>query len=249
MYGPALAKDNPSNGVDVWLKRTDALIVDKFYKDDLENGLSYHEDHGLGLDCYKVGRTLGAGGIAPYIDGVLHVGSHYNTAKVLDSGVLRTSFELTYDAVPAGQDKSLKQRIIISLDAGSQLNKAIVSYDGDFVEMQVAGGIWLHDEIGNIAESKEDGYIAYAENAVSDAGVPAGRSYVGVIFPNGVADIKQQDAHILAIADYKKGDELTYYFGAGWSKWGFDSDQAWFDYVKNFAKDLKQQNLKVTILK
>ncbi|MDR0231421.1 MAG: DUF4861 domain-containing protein [Dysgonamonadaceae bacterium] len=251
MYGPALAPENPSNGVDVWSKRTNALIIDKFYKDDLENDIPYHIDNGLGLDCYKVGHSLGAGGIAPYIDGVLHIGNHYTTAKLLDSGELRTSFELTYDAVPAGEGKFLTQKIVISLDAGSQLNKAIVSYDGNFDEMQVAGGIWLHQELGVIAESKEDGYVAYAENVLSDLkaneGKPAGRTYLGVIFPQGVADIKQQDEHLLAIANYKKGEELTYYFGAGWSEWGFDSDQAWFDYIKNFAENLKQ-SLTVTIL-
>ena len=247
MYGPALANENPSNGVDIWLKKTNELIVDKFYSDELERNLSYHVDRGLGLDCYKVGHTLGAGGIAPYINDVLCVGGYYSTAKVLDSGELRTSFELTYDSVPTPSGNLLKEKIIITLDANSQMNKAVLTYDGDFEEIQVAGGIWLHKEIGNIAESKEDGYIAYGEIAVSDAGLPAGRNYIGVIFPNTI-DIKQQDEHLLAIVDYKKGDELSYYFGGGWSDWGFDSDTAWFDYVKNYAANSKQ-NLKVTILK
>ncbi|MCL2650640.1 MAG: DUF4861 domain-containing protein [Candidatus Azobacteroides sp.] len=246
MYGPALAAENPSNGVDVWVKKTDTLIVDRFYKDDLENNISYHVDHGSGLDCYKVGHTLGAGGIAPYIDNTLYVGGYYTSAKLLDSGELRTSFELTYDSVPAPDGKLLKQKIIISIDAGSQLNKGVVSYDGDFDNIQVAGGIYLHETIGNIAQSKENGYIAYGENAVSDAGLPSGRSYVGVIFPNGVVNIKQQDNHLLAITNYKKGDEIVYYFGAGWSEWGFDSDQAWFDYIKDYAVNL-QQSLKVTL--
>ncbi len=247
MYGPALAKENASNGVDIWLKRTDSLVVDKFYKDELVNKLSYHVDHGLGLDCYKVAHTLGAGGVAPYINDSLFVGGNYTTAKLLESGELRTTFELTYDSVPAANGKLLKEKIIISLDAGSQLSKAVVSYDGDFEQIQVAGGIWLHKEIGNIAESKEGGYIAYAENAVSDAGVPSGRDYIGVILPGGVVNIKQQNEHLLAIADYKKGEEFTYYFGAGWSKWGFDSDQAWFDYISKYARNLKQ-TLKVSVL-
>ena len=247
MYGPALAKENPSNGVDIWLKRTDSLIIDKFYKDDLENGLSYHVDHGLGLDCYKVAHTLGAGGIAPYINDSLFAGGFYTAAKVLDSGELRTAFELTYDSVPAADGKLFSQKMIITIDAGSQLNKAVVSYDGDFDKMQVAGGIWLHKEIGNIFENKDDGCIAYGETATSDAGVPAGRNYIGVIFPDGVAGIKQQDEHLLAIADYNKGDEITYYFGGGWSKWGFDSDQAWFDYIKDYASNLKHCRLTVIL--
>jgi len=73
MYGPKLANENPSNGVDVWLKKTEALIVDKFYYNDLQKGIHYHVDNGEGIDCYKVAHTLGAGGIAPYTDSTLWV--------------------------------------------------------------------------------------------------------------------------------------------------------------------------------
>src|ERR1035437_309141 len=33
MYGPALANENPSNGVDYWAKCTNNLVVDQRYKD------------------------------------------------------------------------------------------------------------------------------------------------------------------------------------------------------------------------
>ena len=36
MYGPALAREYPSNGVDLWLKRTGKLVVDRFYHNDLK---------------------------------------------------------------------------------------------------------------------------------------------------------------------------------------------------------------------
>lgn len=245
MYGPALAKENPSNGIDFWLKKTENLIVDKFYYDDLNNNKSYHVDHGEGLDCYKVGHTLGAGGIAPYLNGRLWVGSHYVTQKVLDSGPVRFSFEFTYDNLPVG-DNIINQSIVISLDAGSQLNKAKVFYEGDFPEIEVAGGIYLHDEIGNIKTSVDEGYIAYAENAVSDAGIPVGRNYIGVLFPSGITEAVQQDEHILALAPYKQGEKISYYFGGGWSQWGFETDDAWFDYMSLFAAKLKKP-LTVTV--
>ena len=52
MYGPALAPENPSNGIDLWLKKTDLLIVDTFYYREHTLGLPYHVDYGKGLDCY-----------------------------------------------------------------------------------------------------------------------------------------------------------------------------------------------------
>jgi len=246
MYGPALANENPSNGVDIWLKKTEKLIVDQFYNDDLNNRKSYHVDHGEGLDCYAVRHTLGAGGIAPFIDDTLWVGNHYITQKVLDNGPIRTTFVLTYNNLPAG-NKIFSKEITISLDAGSQLNKGVVSFDGDFADIQVAAGIFLHQNPGNIKTNIAAGYSAFAETATSDAGVPAGRNYVATVIPDGkmTGSLNQQD-HLLAIAPYKKGDQFTYYFGGGWSQWGFATDEAWFDYVAAFAAKLKNP-LKVII--
>ncbi len=245
MYGPALKPENPSNGVDVWLKKTNDLIVNKFYKDDLENKLSYHIDRGLGLDCYKVGHTLGAGGVAPFANDTLWIGGQYSKARLLDTGALRTTFELVYDSVPFN-NKTITQKTVITLDAFSQLNKAVVSYDGDFDTFEAAGGFWLHNEIGNIKSKPEEGLIAYGENA-SDSKVPAGRTYIGVVFPNGMKTAIQHSQHLVGLADYKKGDNFTYYFGAGWSDWGFASDEAWFQYVENYAARLKQP-LTVTVV-
>jgi hypothetical protein len=245
MYGPALAKENPSNGVDVWLKRTENLIVNKFYKNELENGKSYHIDHGEGLDCYKVGNTLGAGGIAPYVDSVLWVGNHYNRFKIIEEGPLRVSFTLEYDTLTVRR-QNLRQSITISLDAGKQLNKAIVKYDGQISDMQLAAGIFLHDKIGVTKSSIEKGYIAYAEDAVSDAKVPSGRNYVGVFLPKGISAIKTQDKHLLAIAPHNMEREFVYYFGAGWSKWGFPTDKDWFAYMEKQALIL-QNPLRVVV--
>jgi hypothetical protein len=213
------------------------MIINKFYKDDLENNRSYHIDYGKGLDCYKVGHTLGAGAIAPFADKKIWVENHYTTVKVLDTGILRTVFELTYDSVLAG-NKVLNEKVIVSLDAGSQFNKASVSYSGDFETIDLAAGIYLHSELGTIAADQEVGTIAYAENAVSEAGVPAGRNYVGIVFTTPVKEIVQDAEHIAGVTGYSNGKTLIYYFGGGWSQWGFDSDADWFKHVEEFAKKI-----------
>ncbi len=247
MYGPALAAENPSNGVDIWLKRTDALIMDKFYKNELEKGISYHVDNGEGLDCYKVGHTLGAGGISPYLNDSLWVGGHYSKAEVIENGPLRSMFKLTYDSINVNNNK-VKCTALIYIDAGTQFNKAFVSYENAPDNMNVAAGIFLHDGKGIIKTNKEKGFIAYAENAVSDAGVPSGRNYVGVIFKRELKNTKQTNEHILAIP-YRLDEYLSkktqpyhtyvYYFGAGWSKWGFPTDEDWFAYMEQSAEKIK----------
>lgn len=245
MYGPALAKENPSNGVDLWLKRTDELIVAKFYHDELQKGLSYHIDHGLGLDCYSVGHTLGAGGIAAYIADSLWVGNHYDSYKIIENGPLRSKFILTYDSVKIGNEY-YKQTICISASAGSMLNKAVVRFEGKKQKMKLAAGIILHDSKGSLDENAQKGIIAYAENAVSNAGLASGRNYLGVFMPVKAASTMKKNNHLLVLSDYKTAKEFTYYFGGGWSKWGYPTDGDWFNALKIFAENTKKP-LKIKI--
>jgi hypothetical protein len=234
VYGPALANEYPSNGYDLWLKKTDKMIINQFYENDLAKIASYHVDHGEGLDCYAVGHTLGAGAIVPFVDNKIWIENQYSTARLLDSGVLRTVFELTYDSVVAG-DKILSEKLIISLDAGSQFNKAEVHYSGDYEKLDLAAGITLHNRLGIISNDLEKGIITYSEDAVSDGGIPAGRSYIGIVFTTPIKDIFEDKGHIAGIVEYPGKEPLIYYFGGGWSQWGFNSDNDWQEYVEKYA--------------
>lgn len=246
MYGPALLPENPSNGIDIWLKKTDKLIVDKFYHDDV-NGKPYHVDYGEGIDCYKVGHTLGCGGVTPYTvnDSTLWVGSHYNSCKVIENGPLRSVFELTYDTLRIGKN-TVKATLKITIDAGSQLNKGEVEYTRLKQPINIAMGIYLHDSIDNKFIDLDNGIIAYAEKATSDAGVPEGRMYEGVFVPGKTNAAIQQYNNLLMLAPYTSGEKFTYFFGAGWNQWGFHSDNDWFSYLKVFAQKIKNP-LRVTV--
>ena len=241
MYGPALAYANPSNGVDLWLKRTDELIVNEFYRLREEDGMSYHVDHGKGLDCYKVAHTLGAGGIAPYTSKAW-VSDYFNSYSEDITTPFYSEFTLVYDTIKV-DGKYYKQTITIRTEAGSVLNKAVVKYEGEDMPMQLAAGIILHD--GSGVQVKDGNIIAYAEDATSDKGIPSGRNYVGVYVP-GAKQITTDEEHLLIIADYKVGNEFTYYFGGGWNKWKFPEDKDWFDAVARFEK-LKESPLAVSI--
>lgn len=232
MYGPALAPENPSNGVDLWLKCTAEPIVAKFYDDDLHNGKPYHVNYGQGLDCYKVAHTLGCGGIAPYIDGKLCIGDHFTSWEIIEQGGLRTCFRLTYPT----------HTLTITCDAGSPLNKAEVQVNVNASTIhQLAAGIWLHGKIDNVTFSQESGWAAYAEDAVSDGGEPQGRNYCAVYIPNA-KEIKVEDNHLLVISDSidnsitdSSTHQLTYWFGGGWSQWQFANDADWFSAVSQAA--------------
>ena len=261
MYGPALLPiDGPSNGIDVWVKKTENLIIDKWYKDDLAGIASYHIDHGEGVDCYKVGRSLGAGGMAPFVNDSLWLGQNYLTQRVLDNGPLRISFELTYPALTVARDTAIIETKLISLDAGSHFSKIVGSYENISATMPVAAGIILKQADGRPVNTLEEadsnftpvldiqrGFITYAEKG--DRARPEhdnGIVHTAVVFPKTLKDAKLAQRHVLAITDYQPGENLIYYTGGGWSKAGFPTEQAWVNYISEFAEKLRNP-LKVTI--
>ncbi|MDR3367197.1 MAG: DUF4861 domain-containing protein [Prevotellaceae bacterium] len=259
MYGPALmAVDGPSNGIDVWCKRTENLVADKWYENDLSGKASYHRDHGEGLDCYKVGRTLGCGALAPYINNQVVLGNNFVLSKVLDAGPIRTSFELTYAPLDVAGASVVEVRRI-SLDANSQLN-CINEMFINAGDMEVAAGIVLKNNKvpANVATADtaykpllapDKGYVTYAEqaDALKSDTVNNGVIYTAIIFPFGeMSDAKLEGNHVLAVGSYKANAPFTYYSGAGWSKattgdgaLRFPTEKAWQEYVASEALKLK----------
>ncbi len=226
MYGPALADENPSNGVDLWLKCTNSPIVAKFYDNDLHHDKPYHINHGEGLDCYKVAHTLGCGGVTPYVNNRLQVGDHYTDWQIIETGPLRVVFRLTYPT----------HTLTVTCDAGAQLNKAEVEPAEGYDTVRWAAGIYLHDKMDNISYSEQGGWLAYAEEAVSDAGVKQGRNYCAVVATHSY-EVIVEDHHLLTILP--PSERFTYWFGGGWSQWQYPKDTDWFSAVAQTAHNNK----------
>jgi hypothetical protein len=240
IYGPALKPvDGPSNGIDAWYKKTDKLIIDKWYKDDLAGKASYHEDHGEGLDDYKVGRSLGAGGMAPFVNDSLWLNENFAAQELLDNGPVRSTFKLTYNKLNVN-GKEYGETRIISIDAGSQLTKITQFYEGVSDKMPVAAG--LSKRNGNDSIIAKYNYVIYAE-PYSDK---VENVFLAMIFPDGYKTTTVNTykaggnsySHVLAVCDY--AGPVAYYAGYGWSKAGIFSDISVFEkYVSEFAESLK----------
>jgi hypothetical protein len=245
IYGPALIEtDGPSNGIDAWYKRTNNLIIDKWYKADLAGEASYHEDHGEGQDDYKVGRTLGAGAMAPYVNGKLWLNENFASQEPLDNGPLRTTFKLTYKNLDV-DGKPVAENRTISIDAGSQLSKIVQAYTIK-EPMPVAAGIVKREKNDSIISS--DKYVVYAEPK-SDM---VDNVYLALVFPQGISKsivdtytidnpkTKKKDtySHVLAITAQQPNIPVTYYSGYGWSKFGFATVADFENYVKEFSERL-----------
>lgn len=229
MYGPALKAENPSNGVDLWLKTSPELVVDSFYYREHVLGKPYHINYGKGLDCYKVGHTCGCGGLVVMADDRLWVGGPYDRWTIVEQTPDKFVFRLEYDSLQVGK-AVLKESITITAEAGEALNKAQVVLSGAYEgELLVGGGIYLHDTIDHFEVYDALGTIFYDEDALSDktaaqmnrdynGSTTQGRVYITVRTPGAtVMDIV--DGNLVAVKPYALGDTLTYYFGATWSEW------------------------------
>jgi len=250
-YGPALAPENPSNGVDLWLKNSPAPVVDTMYGRELKDHRPYHINYDGNLDCYKVGHTAGCGGVVILADDQLCIGGPYSRQEVLEQTADKFVFRLEYDSVPvAGQ--LLQQTLTITAQAGSIWNKAEVTLRSSSQEaieknLFLGGGIYLHDTVDHVFQCEKCGTVAYAEDALSDrqaarmnyeynGSTSQGRSYIAVRTP-GATRQEIIDGTLVCVRPYALGDTLTYYFAACWSEWSdgkrsFPTDEAWFEFVK-----------------
>ena len=255
LYGPALLPENPSNGVDLWLKSSPELRIDSMYYHELVLGEPYHINYGKGLDCYKVAHTVGCGGLAVVAEDMLYVGGPYSRWEILEQTPDRFSFRLQYDSLLVC-NQVMQASLTITAEAGKLLNRADIVITNRtrilLPQLYVGGGIYLHDTVDNIMQC-QCGAVAYAEDALSDKGAAKmnfdyngstsqGRSYVAVITPNAT---RQEiiDGSLLSLKEYQLGDTLTYYFGGCWSEWSngeqtMATDEDWFNAVRAFTKTL-----------
>ena len=229
MYGPALRPENPSNGVDLWLKASPELIVDSFYYREHVLGLPYHINYGKGLDCYKVGHTCGAGGLVVIANDQTYIGGAYDRWEILEQTPDKFVFRLEYDSLLV-DGQILQESITITAETGEPMNKAQVVLTGEYEgELLVGGGIYMHDTIEHFEVYDALGTIYYEEDALSDktaaqmnydynGSTSQGRVYITVRTPEATV-LDMQDGNLVAVKPYILGDTLTYYFGATWSEW------------------------------
>ena len=45
--------------------------------------------------------------------------------------------------------------------------------------------------------------------------------------------------HVLSVSDYEPGSEYIYYWGPGWSKYGFEADTDWNKYLEEYAQKVR----------
>lgn len=282
-YGPALqASGERAFGYDVFTKSVSEPVVEYRYKMDIDtimrkriqqlkeegkiqeadsiaNAISYHIDHGNGMDCYSVGATLGGGTAALMVDSCIIYPYCYKDYDILDNGPLRFTVKLTYPPLVVKNDSNVIETRIITLDKGSHLNHTEITYHNLSQDVPVVSGIVIHPENPDGYECRtEEQYIAYADST-NNTSQNNGVMYLGAVFTKSLRNTFVQWfqdtekslhpgalGHVLGISTYTPETTYTYYWGSGWSKGGIAGMDAWKEYLKEYARKVNHP-LQVTI--
>jgi len=247
-YGPALAEPVPAggakevlvtSGIDVWCKRVDYPIVDRWYNKGHDH---YHHDEGEGMDMYQVGPSRGCGGTGVWDGKTLHVGRNYRTWKIIANGPIRAVFELTYDTWMAnGVMVSETKRFTV--DAGHNLDR-IESTFALTGAKEITVGIGLNKTpadkgqhpVTTYAPVAADRSLAQWTEQKSNGSLGTALIVAGDAFQGFAEDDRNQ----LVLARATAGTPLRYYAGAGWSRAGeFTTREAWNAYVAAFSARIR----------
>ena len=234
IYGQALEGNPTSPGIDIWVKLPGALVADQRYKDELENGKTYHKDWGNGKDCYKVAVSLGGGASAPLVDGELcYPATNWRSYEILSKTPEEVVFVLTYPTWQAGDKKvSLEKKIAVSAD--SYFCKVEDTYKGEWEgDLTIAAGMIRHDVVEDMAD---DTYAAIWGHASDQSVEPEdGMIGVAVSMPDCDEVIKadEKTGHALLCKNIRPDETVTYWFGSCWSKGDLKTAGDWFHVVKS----------------
>lgn len=245
-YGPELERSGErAFGYDIWTKSVDTLILEQRYHDALVNKISFHVDHGNGMDDYTVGPTLG-GCTTALLDSMGQIVYPYcfSEYEILDNGPLRFTVALTYNPLCVNGDTAVVERRLISLDRGSYLNKTDVVYSGLTKPADVAAGIVVHKQNPEAYRLDNERHImAYADSTEHPSDIN-GVIYIGTVVPDDSAkgiyqslDPERGSAigHLLSVSPYMADDVYTYYWGSGWSNGDMPDFDTWQNYLNGFA--------------
>lgn len=272
-YGPALqARGERGFGYDLFTKRdTDSPVLEGMYEKETDQevrkaiselrktdpqaaaersrAISYHIDHGNGMDCYAVGPTLGAGVAALMVNDTILYPWCYREQEILDNGPLRFTVKLVFNPLTVRGDSSVVETRVITLDAGSHLNRTAVSYTNLKETLPIVAGIALHEPDGAVVTNAAEGFITYVDPTT---GPDNGKIFVGISVPTVVKEAKtvlfpeqekkqrnNADGHVLAVSDYVPDSDFVYYWGFAWDKADIKSAEAWNQYMADFSQKVR----------
>ena len=227
-YGPALqARGERGFGYDLFTKRgTAAPVLEDMYAKELDAD-SWKQVNELRKTDPKAADEL-VRTFSYHIDHGYGMDC-YAVGPTLGAGVVETR--------------------LITLDAGSHLNRTAVSYSNLKESLPIVTGIVLHEPDGAVVADAAGGYMTYVDPTT---GPDNGKIFMGAAFPAVVKEAKtvlfpieekkmrnNADGHVLVVSDYEPGADYVYYWGFAWDRADIKTAEAWNRYMADFAQKVR----------
>jgi len=208
------------NGFDIFGKKISDMVLQNIGVDDRE---SYESDAPWGLDIFKVGDSLGAGGFGYWngkqVEQVANTESR--EATIVANGDLYSAFDMHYNHWKVA-DGVYDVSAMISMSAGSRLAHNVVQIRAESKRAipPIAIGVVKHPNT-KLIESDPGSTLewAYAASWGKQSRIaPEEYLGIGVLF-HRLKGIKQTEdgSSYVSVMDASKG-ALDYYFFAAWDK-------------------------------
>lgn len=215
----------------VWAKVDSLRTIDPALADEFIKTFSYHIDHGLGMDCYAVGPTLGDG-VAAILDGdSISYPWCYDSAEILENGPDRFTVHLKFAPKTIAGNEGVVENRLITLESNSHLNHTKVWYEGLAGDHCIVAGFPLRDESAPVIDV-ENGILCYADPT---QGPDNGKALLGIIFP-GAEKSLEKEGHILLARTLGEGQPLEYWWGFAWDRTSFPSLDAWATHLRSITR-------------
>ena len=150
-----------------------------------------------------------------------------------------------YDLFPK---RGTSEPVLETLDAGSHLNRTVVTYEGLTEQHPIVAGFALHNAEPVVVADQQAGYITYVDPTT---GPDQGEIYVGAAFPVRLQkagtvlftpeERKQHSnayGHLLGEGIYEPDGQFLYYWGFGWSRSDIQDAAAWNAYMQEFTQKM-----------
>ena len=233
------------NAIDAFGKKTNEMVLQNVGLDGFD---SYHEMQPWGMDVLKVGKSLGIGTLATYVDSTaLRVEKTDSvTCQIVANGPVYSAIKTEYFGWKVEKDQFDVQSVL-NITAGSRLTHHEIVINGE--PDNLCTGIVkdknarLFTDHGN---SSQYGYIAtFGLQSLNNDHLGLAVFFSNKDFKGFTED---EFSHIVKLSTSNR--HLDYYFLATWEleRGGFNEENKFMDYVKQVAVELANP-VEVTIEK
>lgn len=235
VYGGPTIRNKVRSGVDIWAKSVDYPILDKWYK-LMAEGKDYHTDRGEGCDFYHMGKNLGCGGIAVWVDSKPYASESYDSFKIIKNQPDGIEFELEYNTwnVP---DIKITEYKKVEMEPGSNLFKVTSTLKSDKDQvLTVAVGLTTYGK-QQVFQDKKHGILSVWEQPDS---IHGNLGTAALVNPKAFAGFAKYGSDEYMLIRVKTNVPFTYFAGAGWDQSRYFSAKTdWEKYLISESKKVK----------